>query len=42
MITIIDYNAGNLTSVKRALDHLDIKSKITGDYKEIIKQISIE
>ena len=24
MITIVDYKAGNLTSVKRALDHLGI------------------
>ena len=31
MITIIDYNAGNLTSVKRALDHLGIESQITPD-----------
>jgi glutamine amidotransferase len=31
MITIIDYNAGNLTSVKRALDGLGIVSAITPD-----------
>jgi glutamine amidotransferase len=31
MITIIDYNAGNLTSVKRALDHLGIANQITAD-----------
>lgn len=31
MITIIDYKAGNLTSVKRALDHLDIPSQISAD-----------
>jgi glutamine amidotransferase len=31
MITIIDYKAGNLTSVKRALDHLGIESQITAD-----------
>jgi len=31
MITIVDYKAGNLTSVKRAFDHLGIPSKISGD-----------
>jgi glutamine amidotransferase len=31
MITIIDYNAGNLTSVKRALDHLGIANQISAD-----------
>jgi len=31
VILIIDYNAGNLTSVKRALDYLEIDSIITGD-----------
>ena len=31
MIIIVDYNAGNLTSVKRALDYLSIPSEITPD-----------
>ena len=31
MITIVDYKAGNLTSVKRALDHLQIESNISAD-----------
>ena len=31
MIHIVDYEAGNLTSVKRALDHLGIDSIITQD-----------
>jgi glutamine amidotransferase len=31
MITIVDYEAGNLTSVKRALDYLSIDSVITPD-----------
>lgn len=31
MITIVDYKAGNLTSVKRALNHLGIKNQIGGD-----------
>jgi glutamine amidotransferase len=35
MIAIIDYSAGNLTSVKRALDHLGIPSVITADLKLI-------
>ncbi len=35
MISIVDYNAGNLTSVKRALNYLGIESVITQD-KEII------
>ena len=29
MIAIVDYNAGNLTSVKLALDYLDARSEIT-------------
>ncbi len=31
MITIVDYKAGNLTSVKRALDHLSIPNQIGAD-----------
>jgi glutamine amidotransferase len=31
MIIIVDYKAGNLTSVKRALDHLGIESQISAD-----------
>ena len=31
MITIVDYQAGNLTSVKRALDHLGIPCQISSD-----------
>jgi glutamine amidotransferase len=31
MITIVDYKAGNLTSVKRALDHLCIENQISKD-----------
>lgn len=37
MIAIIDYNAGNLTSVKRAMDYLGKESVITDDYSQIIK-----
>jgi glutamine amidotransferase len=31
MITIVDYEAGNLTSVKRALDYLKIANQISSD-----------
>ena len=31
MITLIDYKAGNLTSVRRALDHLGIPCQISAD-----------
>ena len=31
MITIVDYKAGNLTSVKRALDYLGIQNQISKD-----------
>jgi glutamine amidotransferase len=37
MIAIIDYKAGNLTSVKRALDFLGRDSVITSDYSTIVK-----
>ena len=36
MITIVDYKAGNLTSVKRALDHLGIPNQISAD-PEIVR-----
>lgn len=36
MISIIDYNAGNLTSVKRALDYLGMPSRITPDPGEVL------
>jgi len=36
MVTIVDYKAGNLTSVQRALSHLGIKSRISSDPQEII------
>lgn len=31
MITLVDYKAGNLTSVRRALEHLGIPSQISAD-----------
>jgi glutamine amidotransferase len=36
MITIVDYEAGNITSVKRALDYLNIPSRISFDPNDII------
>ena len=41
MITIINYEAGNLTSVKRALDYLGIDSFITSDPETISKSEKI-
>ncbi len=37
MIAILDYKAGNLTSVKRALDHLGHPCQITNSHDEIRK-----
>lgn len=37
MITIVDYKAGNLTSVKRAFDHLGIPNQISPD-PQIIRE----
>ena len=37
MITIVDYKAGNLTSVKRAFDHLGIPNQISAD-PQVIRQ----
>ena len=37
MIAILDYKAGNLTSVKRALDHLGFPCSITNSHDEIRK-----
>jgi len=35
MITLVDYNAGNLTSVRRALTHLGIPCQISADPDEV-------
>ena len=37
MIAIIDYKAGNLTSVARAVSHIGFQCLITSDTKEILK-----
>jgi len=37
MIAIVDYRAGNLTSVKKALDHLGVESTITHDPDVVAK-----
>ncbi|MEA3487244.1 MAG: imidazole glycerol phosphate synthase subunit HisH [Thermodesulfobacteriota bacterium] len=36
MVAIIDYGAGNLTSVARALEHIGVTCKITDRYEEIL------
>ncbi len=36
MIAIIDYDAGNLKSVEKALQHLGVEAKITSDAEEIL------
>lgn len=37
MITLVDYKAGNLTSVQRALNHLGIAAQITAD-PEVVRR----
>ena len=37
MITIVDYKAGHLTSVRRALDHLGIANQISSDPDQVSK-----
>ena len=37
MIVIIDYGAGNLFSVKNALDYLGVENCVTGEKEEIEK-----
>lgn len=37
MITIVDYKAGNLTSVKRALDHLGIPNQVSADPQTVVE-----
>ena len=41
MIAIIDYGAGNIESVRKALDFLSVKSILTADRKEISKADAI-
>ena len=36
MIAIVDYGAGNLTSVKKAIDHVGAESRITSSPAEIV------
>jgi glutamine amidotransferase len=36
MITIIDYNAGNLTSVRRALEHLGVPCQVSADPEAVL------
>ena len=41
MIAIVDYQAGNLTSVRKAFDHLGYESAVTADPKEIARASKI-
>ena len=41
MIAIVDYQAGNLASVRKAFDHLGYKSAVTADPKEIARASKI-
>jgi len=36
VIAIVDYRAGNLTSVKKAFDHLGAQTVVTADAKEVL------
>jgi len=36
MVSIIDYGAGNLTSVARALEHIGVTCRITNQHEEIL------
>ena len=37
MIAIVDYKAGNLTSVKKAFDHIGAESVVTADPEVVAK-----
>jgi len=37
VIAIVDYRAGNLTSVKKAFDHLGARTIVTADAKEVLR-----
>jgi len=37
MIAVVDYRAGNLTSVKKALDHLHVEVVVTSDADVVVK-----
>jgi glutamine amidotransferase len=37
MIAIVDYKAGNLTSVEKAFDHLGVETAVTSDPQEVAK-----
>ena len=37
MIAIVNYGAGNIGSVKNALDYINIQNKITDDVEDIKK-----
>jgi len=41
MISIIDYGAGNIFSVKNALDYLELPNKLTSNAKDIVESDAI-
>ena len=41
MIAVVDYRAGNLTSVMKALDHLGVNAVVTRDAKEVARSEKI-
>ena len=42
MIAIIDYGCGNILSLKRALDEIGLKNKVTSSQEEIHNSNSFE
>ena len=36
MIAIVDYGAGNIFSVKNALDYIGVENKLTADAKDLV------
>ena len=41
MLAILNYEAGNLTSVRRALDSLGIPCTVTADHDVITREVEI-
>ena len=41
MVAIIDYGAGNLSSVKKALDYLGAEREITQTRKKYYRQVTL-
>ena len=41
MIAILDYDAGNIKSVEKALNHLGQETILTRDFHEILRKFSL-